>query len=317
MNNFYLLKYESENLGDDIQTVAVMDILDSMNIKYSFIYRDLINGYYFNPNKNNYIIFNGWFTNGYGFEEYYSSNQEERKNIKPIFPPKGNFKPIIFSYHISEWGGVGNREVHPKFLDDESVSFYKSSDQVGCRDTHTLKIMESLGVKAYLSNCITLSFDKDKYKSLDSSEKEILFVDVPDFFHEKLKNKINELYVGKNIKKITHKISAYGRSSDERFNLAREHLKYFCNAEIVVTSRLHVLLPCLAFETPVIFIVDDDDATNSRIVDYMKLTNTVFYSELNNLNLKKCFDLKFDKKLSKNIFNNFKNVINRINSESI
>jgi hypothetical protein len=311
MNNFYLLKYESENLGDDIQTVATMDILDSMNVKYSFVYRDLINGYFFNPLKNNYIIFNGWFTNGYGFEEYYLSGNSKKK-INPTWPPKGNFKPIIYSFHISEWGGPGEREVHSKFLDKESVSFYKSFGRAGCRDTHTLNIMNKLGVKSYLSNCITLSLNKEKYKNLNSPQNDILFVDVPEAYCETLSLKVNSLYKESVIKKLTHKISSYDRSAIERFKLARYHLSAFCNAKLVITSRLHVLLPCLAFGTPVIFIVDDSDLNNSRIVDYIKLANTMLYSEIDKSDLSKYLTNKYDSKLSQEISDNFKRIINEI-----
>lgn len=310
-NKIYLLKYESENLGDDIQTVAVMDILDEISANYSFVYRDLINGHFFNPLYNNYIIFNGWFTNGYGFEEYYLSGSSKNK-IHPTWPPKGNFKPIFYSFHISEWGGPENREVHSKFLDNESVSFYKSFEKFGCRDAHTLNIMKKLGVNAYISNCITLSLSKNKYKDLNLSTKEILFVDVPSTYDQVLSDKVNDVYKDKTIKKITHKISSYDRSTKERFKLAREHLKYFCNAELVITTRLHVALPCLAFGTPVILLVSNEDSKNSRIVDYLIYLNYVTYDQIQDINLSEHLLNKYDSNISIDVKNKFKKIINNI-----
>ena len=43
-------------------------------------------------------------------------------------------------------------------------------------------------------------------------------------------------------------------SATEGFRLADEFLKRLANAKLVVTSRIHTALPCLAMGTPVIFV---------------------------------------------------------------
>lgn len=310
MKKIYVLEYTTQNLGDDIQSISTMDILDDMGIQYSFINRDLINEYNFDSNCENYVILNGWFTNGYGLEEYYRS-PSLRDQIKITWPPKNNFKPIFYSFHISEWGPSHNREVNYKFLDEESQNFYKSFDSVGCRDNHTLNIMKKLNVNSYLSRCLTLSLNKDKYLSPNLLDNEILFVDVPEDYVSDLNKKIKKIYKTYKINKLTHKISETELSHD-RFNLGRKHLRFFCNAKLVITTRLHVALPCLAFGTPVIFLLDDNDYNNSRIVDYLPYLNFIKFSQISKVNLNKYLNPKYDQKKSIELKNNFKNIIKNI-----
>lgn len=302
MKNIYVLKYKSNNIGDDIQTIAVTDILDKMNVEYKYIYRDHINNFDFNSDDDNYIIFNGWFTNGYGIDEYYAGYAKD--NII-LWPPKGHFKPIFYSFHISEWGPPGDREINYKLVDEESVRFYKSFATFGCRDEHTLNVMKKLGVDCYNSKCITLSLNKNLY--INNINKNVLFVDVPAE-HDGILNEATKSYYGDiTIKRLTnHTVLT---DFNDRLFLAKEHLMNFSSAELVITTRLHVLLPCLAFGTPVIFLVDDNDKNNSRLVDYYDISNVVMYSEISDMKIKDLLSSKYDRKLSLDIENKLKEII--------
>jgi len=311
MNKIYLLEYTTENLGDDIQTVAAMDILDEMCIKYSFVNRDLINGYFFNPLDNNYIIFNGWFTNGYGLDTYYSVRDDLKPSINITWPPKGNFKPILYSFHISEWGAADGRHVHPNFL-EPSIDFYKQSMPVGCRDIHTLNILKNMDIDSYFSGCITLSLNNRKYYKQNASHNEILFVDIPEKHKENLIKKTRQIYNDSKYKTLTHSISSYSVDLLNRFELARRHLEEFCNAKLVITSRLHVALPCLAFGTPVILVLPEEDLTNSRLVDYIPYINVITHNDVEEIDLNECLNTKYDKKLSNEVKNKFKKIIYEI-----
>lgn len=57
-----------------------------------------------------------------------------------------------------------------------------------------------------------------------------------------------------NAEYITHTVNNVGVSDDDKMEQARQLVKYYAGAELVVTSRIHAALPCLAVETPVIFI---------------------------------------------------------------
>lgn len=44
------------------------------------------------------------------------------------------------------------------------------------------------------------------------------------------------------------------KSEEERFLRANELLRKYASAKYVITSRIHCALPCLGFQTPVIYI---------------------------------------------------------------
>lgn len=67
---------------------------------------------------------------------------------------------------------------------------------------------------------------------------------------------------GLEIRVISHNCD-YRKSNatfEERMAKAEEILTLYQNAKFVITRRLHVTLPCLALETPVLSIVDLKDA---------------------------------------------------------
>jgi hypothetical protein len=313
MINLHVLKYESQNLGDDIQSVAVMDILNDLNIKYSLVSRDSLDKYPFSENEKNYVILNGWFTNGYGVDEYYSVPREFRANKHVNLPPKGNFLPIIYSFHISEWGPFYDREVHPSFLSEESANFYRKSLSVGCRDVHTLELMKKINVDtSYFSGCITLSLNKEKYYLKNNQDDYILFVDVPKEHENVLEQKTKEVFKDLEIIKMTHNLDSSFTDENSRFDKAKLHLKKFCNAKLVITTRLHVFLPCLAFGAPVIFVFDDEELNNSRVRDYIKMVNTIPFSQIKSINLNDYLKNKYDGEMSVKITNKFKEIINEV-----
>ncbi len=53
---------------------------------------------------------------------------------------------------------------------------------------------------------------------------------------------------------ISHSICNVGVTDDEKMQHARDLIKFYAGARLVVTSRIHAALPCLGVETPVIFI---------------------------------------------------------------
>ena len=57
----------------------------------------------------------------------------------------------------------------------------------------------------------------------------------------------------------------------KRFKEAEELLRRYAQAKLVITSRLHCALPCLAFDTPVIFVNKNlEDPRFAGLLEYMK-----------------------------------------------
>lgn len=56
---------------------------------------------------------------------------------------------------------------------------------------------------------------------------------------------------------LTHIISVAGMSEKDKLELARDYIRRYAKAKMVITSRIHAALPCLAIGTPTIFISSD------------------------------------------------------------
>jgi len=243
---YALLKYNTRNLGDDIQSLAAKRFLprvdyyidrDSyINFGIRYLIDNLCNikkrgiiipsiKRIFNEmivHKKTKIIFNGWFTN----------------TLKD-FPIKNDFiKPLFVSYHIN----------HSELANPKCVKYYKQHEPIGCRDYATLNHLKKKGVDAYFSGCLTLTL-QNKFKKRNSL---IYFTDIysKKTFFKKIPSKIRN-----SIRILSHERKNFFKvQTKERFRIAQQFIDAYSKAKLVVTSKLHCALPCLALGTPVIFI---------------------------------------------------------------
>lgn len=63
-------------------------------------------------------------------------------------------------------------------------------------------------------------------------------------------------------KYLTHIIDVKGLSEKDKLEKAKEYIRIYNSAKLVITSRIHAALPCLAVKTPVIFCTADMLAQN-------------------------------------------------------
>lgn len=131
--------------------------------------------------------------------------------------------------------------------------YWRLYEPIGCRDEYTKQLFERYGIKAYLSKCLSLIFDKSHAK-----RKGIYLVDINSC---KYIPKINNQFVNSIpfniVDRIEHDIDEkYSNDFDYKIRKANTLLEVYRKAELVITSRLHCALPCRAFGTPVIFVHD-------------------------------------------------------------
>ena len=97
---------------------------------------------------------------------------------------------------------------------------------------------------------------------------------------------------------ISHIINNVGLSDDEKMEKARDLIRLYAGAQLVITSRIHAALPCLGVETPVIFVTSGGlDATRGnagRLEGIEGLFNVIRWKdgrlEIDNEHLKKQFE---------------------------
>lgn len=260
------------NLGDYIQSIAAKQFLPKVD---SFIPRDFMNLYSGDKVK---MIMNGWYMNN------------------PLnFPPSESIIPLQTSIHV-------NSDIVHEFFNEKTICYLKNTGPIGCRDLFTQKTMLSYGIDAYFSGCLTLTLGQT-YKRENITD-DIYFVDVmfltesfkeylkhPKLFMKNLlngrikdtfiKDKLFNKYFSKNIieKAIFMKQCISYVDPVIGLQLADQWLKRLCNAKLVVTSRIHVALPCLAMGTPVIFVNADfrKESDKCRFGGLLDLFNRLDY----------------------------------------
>lgn len=250
-----VLTYESDiyikrdwiNLGDYVQSTAAKQFFPEVN---KFIPRDHMNAYSGDPVK---MIINAWYM-----------------DLPENFPPSEEINPLYVSIHI-------NSTIAEKIFTPASIEHFKKFEPIGCRDFYTRDMLRAKGIDAYYSGCMTLTLGQT-YKR-DNVTDDVYFIDVmydsmslPELIRQPLRfgkrilngrafefshrKKILNKYFDEELlakAKFETQILPY-ISAQEGFKLADEFLRRLSNAKLVVTSRIHTALPCLAMGAPVIFV---------------------------------------------------------------
>lgn len=239
------------NVGDHIQSLAARQYLPRVD---QLIERDSLS--LLNLKEETAAIMNGWYTH-------------EPDN----WPPVDLLKPFFVSFHLN------SSHANKVLSKDENVKYLKKHSPIGCRDTGTVKLLKEKGIDAYYSSCLTTTLDID-YAS-EAKSDEILIVDVlykddlltqykesprrilsgiksgkifSLFKRDKTIKSIIPSSILKDAKYVTHSYWNKDYNEEERFVLAENLLKRYAKAKLVITSRIHCALPCIALGTPVLFI---------------------------------------------------------------
>lgn len=195
--------------------------------------------------------------------------------------PSKDSKPFVLSPHI-----------HPVYLglhlpgevSSEEINYFTNNTPIGCRDQSTLEILEQTkkfsveNNDIYLQGCITATLPKRK----DGLYEKIYIVDIPEFVRNKMPKKIKEnatilsqlLY-----DKLPMIMKNNNCETVQEYALQRLSL-YRDTAKLVITSRMHCAVPCLAMGIPVVFIVP---VMSSRFTWLEKLIHIYTYDEIDKI----------------------------------
>ncbi|WP_109300634.1 polysaccharide pyruvyl transferase family protein [Aquimarina sp. AU474] len=271
-----LLTYDENrrffNVGDNIQSLAAKQFLPQVD---TFLNRERLGDYQGEQVK---LIMNGWFTH----------------NIHNWVPSE-DIDPIFVSFHM-------NNTAAPFMLSERGIAYLKKHEPIGCRDQFTADTLKSKGIDAHFTGCLTLTLDS--YKVDDSQRGEDIYIVDPlysyprpekIFYNTKLtvKNILNgsAFQLGKKNKHLKNFISkevletaefinqeppSNQFSDEQKFEMAEALLNKYARAKLVITSRIHCALPCLALGTPVIFINGFDSFVDScRFDGILELFNRI------------------------------------------
>lgn len=244
------------NLGDYIQSLAAMQFLPKKGL--NLVDRDRLSEY--NKSKVK-VIMNGWYF-------------INKKN----YVASDKINPLYVSFHINN-----GEDLVPEMID-----YLKKYEPIGCRDYQTKRLLDKNGINAYFSGCLTTTLDID-YKAPESERtNEIIFCDYKMGTCPKADNYLKSLknYDFSKAEFVTHTFNK-NSTHEERFAEAKRLLNKYARAKLVVTSRIHCALPCLALGTPVILIKKNYDFW--RFDGLYSLLNTIGKNNKNKfeINVKK------------------------------
>jgi hypothetical protein len=296
---------KSNNLGDYIQSIATKEIIGEDSIGLDRENLHIYNG----PNV--YLIMNGWF-------------MQNSKN----WPPSDKITPFFISFHI-------NPIAKDNLLSKKGLEYFQKHEPIGCRDMYTQNLLQKKGINSYFSGCLTLTL---RNKKKDFKKEGVLIIgaldrlkpkiDIKNLFNELIKypykffkynrskKRLDDFILSKGFSKVTYKsqiIDLYKNVDKQRNLLANEQLNLIAKSKLVITSRLHVALPAIAYGTKVIFLKDGLEHINHQ--SRLKGISDYFYccksEDLNTLSLvdvkPKKNHRKIKKKLIESIDQFFKN----------
>ncbi|MCM5663415.1 polysaccharide pyruvyl transferase family protein [Galbibacter mesophilus] len=247
------------NVGDNIQSLAAKQFLPKVDF---YLNREKLGEYQGEKAK---LIMNGWFTH----------------NVHDWVPSE-NINPVFVSFHM-------NNTAAPYMLSEKGIAYLKKHEPIGCRDQFTADILNDKGIEAYFTGCLTLTLDS--YKVDDSKRTDAVYIVDPlysyprpekVFYNTKatVKNVLNgkafqlnkkqkhlEKFVDNELLEsaiyINQEPPANTYTDAEKFAMAEDLLQKYATAKLVITSRIHCALPCLALGTPVIFVNGFDKFVDS------------------------------------------------------
>lgn len=245
------------NIGDAIQNIAIENLYKKLGILESsltLVNRDELNLY---EGREVELVMQSYFADAYG--------------VFP-FPIAKRIKPLFLGFHLNPTNNTRKRFVKEKIGDS-----FKAYEPIGCRDRNTARFLQKLGLEAYFSGCMTLTLDK-REKAPENGK--IFVVDLCDKALKKLPREIKEVADFS----ISHvwQFENYPLTFDDAMffeNKAKEILEVYKNeAKLVITSRIHVAMPCIAMGIPVVFI--SKALVNARFDVLQGLVPVYYYKDI-------------------------------------
>lgn len=216
-----ILGYKTRNIGDDLQSFSLLNVSPTVD---AIVDRDCLADAYLATDHR--IVLNTWFKLG-------NDNRSPNKRLKPIF----------YGFALGDEG----------ILDTKLKDYLKAHEPIGCRDTWTVERLTDAGISAYWTACTSI-FAGRFIEAVSKSRKGIYNVDVPSDF---LRQYAPENVLSKLTSFSNHVPPAGQFDQLHRFSLVHRLLQRLSTAELVITRRLHIALPCIGLGTPVVYIPDE------------------------------------------------------------
>lgn len=232
----------SVNIGDDLQLVAIENLYMAMGIDYKDVIR--IGFSELSSYDGEYVILPISFP-FYGYRE--------GLNIT-MFSPK--IIPVFLG--LSVMGGN---------ISEEEILYLRRFEPIGCRDYYTVEWLREKNICAYLNGCLTATLPR-----CTGGGKDIYLVDIPTKYYP---------YIPKELRNHAHIKSQILYDCEDPEETVKTYLQEYAeNARLVITTRLHCALPCIAMGIPVILMKDRFSFRFTTLARYIPIYTREEFGEI-------------------------------------
>ncbi|OEC32922.1 Polysaccharide pyruvyl transferase [Pseudomonas cuatrocienegasensis] len=233
MTRICLLEYTGEvferfaNLGDDIQTLAVSHLVPQVD---GYVSREALDA----VEQPCTVPLNGFFMNS------------------AHWPPSPAVRPVFFAFHVTP-------QAQPVICSPAGIAYLKQWQPIGCRDRGTQALLAEHGVQTYYSRCVTLTLPR---RTTAPSKGQVFMVGVSPTARYAVPAALRKRAIVVDQAKVRLPIT----DTALKQAMAAELLKqYRERASLVITSKIHCAMPCIAMGIPVVFLYDDARRDDYRV----------------------------------------------------
>lgn len=252
MSEYAVFSYDSINLGDEIQSLASARLLARSGCMVSCLI-----------NRERHVLTDVVF-DGHNITAVDDTSRAVSTRVKLLHNGwldgaymtwHTDVDALLTSIHINELPKDTSYDwLKPQqqvSLLDASYHDFLRRKQIGCRDPFTFAKVIRAGLNAYMSGCITATLGLvSTDASTDATPRSGIYlvdVELPSLARYVPADIIARAVV------CTHVYDGSPGDTLQKFKQAGELLDKYMRAELVITSRLHCALPCLAYGTPVLY----------------------------------------------------------------
>lgn len=215
------------NLGDDIQSLAARQLLPYVD---GGISREAL----VSTDKSGVLSMNGYFLSGCEW------------------PPAPAIEPFFFAFHVTPGSQA-------KVCSPDGIEYLRQFQPIGCRDRGTMELMQAHGLEAFYSKCVTLTLPRRATVPVNGK---VFMVGL---------SKGGESAVPRAIRKRAvlvdqAKLRLPSLSPKAKEMISQDLLDtYAREASLVITSKIHCAMPCIAMGIPVVFLYDKECKDDYRV----------------------------------------------------
>lgn len=218
---------DSFNLGDDVQTLAVSRLVPHVD---GYVSREALD----QVDTPCTVPMNGYFMN------------------TRHWPPSALVRPVFYAFHLAA-------EARGWLCSAPSLDYLRLWQPIGCRDRGTQALLSAHGIEAYYSRCLSLTLPR---REREPENGEVFLVGLTSAARQAVPKSLRHGAVCVDQARVRLPVSKGGLKRELAAELLDQYQK---RARLVITSKIHCAMPCIAMGIPVVFLYDTERRDDYRV----------------------------------------------------